>query len=392
MIHRDVPFHAGATNTLQPPGAAGQPPAGPATRPKARPTAPKRLPSRFWRWQWVAASILSAFIFTITLFPSHDAFGVLYVLVVVLVADRCTPRRLRIVGGTCVALECTSFAVIHYNAPFDGQYARLALSLIATLVVTILAMRNRQAGDALAAQARLLAHADRITTLGHLTVSIAHEVNQPLSAIATFAQSGGRWLRRDAPDIPEALACLEQIRTSSARAAAIISRVRDLTRKAPVARTRLDLPSLLEDTLLLLRAELAARAIDVRRIVPPHLPAIAGDRIAIQQILMNLLLNAIQALETTTGHRRLISVLLGEDGTKDRTVRIEITDTGPGFSRLDPDHLFEPFVTTKGSGMGMGLAICRNIAAAHGGTIEARNATPRGAIVTVRLPATARAA
>ncbi|MBB2165115.1 sensor histidine kinase [Gluconacetobacter sp. 1b LMG 1731] len=338
------------------------------------------------RWYWLIAAIMSVVIFAITLFPSHNAFGVLYVLVVVLVADRCTPRRLHIVGGVCVALECTSFAIRHYGEPFDGQYAHLALSLIATIVVTILAARNRQARDALAEQARLLAHADRIATLGHLTASIAHEVNQPLSAIATFAQSGGRWLRRDRPDLPEALACFEQIKACSRRAAAIISRVRDLTRKAPLAHARLDLLALIEDTLLLLRSELATRGIDVRRHAAPNLPAIIGDRIAIQQIVMNVMLNAIQTLETMTDHRRLITLTLAEDEAKHRTIRLQIQDSGPGFLHLDPDHLFAPFITTRASGMGMGLAICRTIALSHGGTIEARNATPRGAVVTVRLP------
>lgn len=349
-----------------------------------------------WCWYWLVAALMAVLVFIITLFPSHDAFGVLYVLVVVLVADRCTPRMLHLVGGACIVLECASFAWLHYDEGIDGAYTRLALSIIATCTVTVLATRNKQARDALTAQARLLARADRITTLGHLTLSIAHEVNQPLSAITTFAQSGKRWLNRDQPDLPEALACLEQIRTNSARAASIISRIRDLTRKVPVPRTRLDLPALVDDSLMLLRGELTTRSIDVRRQIAPDLPPITGDRIEIQQLIMNVMLNALQALETVTDHRRLISVTLTVEPVKERpktrAIRLDITDSGPGFSCLDPDHLFAPFVTTKTSGMGMGLAICRHIATAHGGTIEARNATPRGARVTLHLPVTGGAA
>ncbi|MBB2155253.1 sensor histidine kinase [Gluconacetobacter diazotrophicus] len=338
-------------------------------------------------WLWCATTLIAVLVFGITLFPSHDAFGVLYVLVIVLAADRATMRMLQMIGAACVVLECAAFSIVHHGGSFDGAYARLALSITATIVVTILTIRNKRARDDLARHARALTHADRIATLGHLALSIAHEVNQPLSAMTTLAFSGGRWLDRTRPDLDEALSCFRQIEANGRRAADIVGHVRELTRKAPVARCPLDLRRIVEDTIALLQSETTARRVVVQKIFQNDLPMIHADRIEIQQVVVNLMMNAVQALEPVAGRRRTITVSLRADRSRPGAIEMEIRDTGPGFSQPDPNALFEPFVTTRPDGMGMGLAICRNIVRSHGGAITAANGTPSGAVITVRLPA-----
>ncbi|WP_240906603.1 ATP-binding protein [Komagataeibacter xylinus] len=232
-----------------------------------------------------------------------------------------------------------------------------------------------------------LAHADRVTTLGQLAISIAHEVNQPLSAIITFARSGQRWLKRPQADINEALSCFDQIVRNGTRAGEIIKRVRSLTRKEPASRALLSPAVLLEEVILLLRGELSSKNVELRVMVSPGLPAISGDKVQIQQVIMNLMMNAIQAMMTITERPRLLDIMVADGESGSNAIRMTFEDSGPGFSCLDPTELFEPFVTTKTQGMGMGLSICREIITSHGGTIEAKNRVPCGANVTVMLNA-----
>lgn len=230
-----------------------------------------------------------------------------------------------------------------------------------------------------------LAHADRVTTLGQLTISIAHEVNQPLSAIITFARSGQRWLNRSPPNVSEALSCFDQIVRNGSRAGEIITRVRSLTRKEAASRTLLSPSVLLEEVILLLRGELSSKNVTLHTVVAPNPPAFWGDKVQIQQVIMNLMMNAIQAMSTINERPRVLNIKIDDGLPKSNALRLTFEDSGPGFSCLDPTELFEPFVTTKSQGMGMGLSICREIVTSHGGTIEAKNLVPYGADVTVIL-------
>lgn len=228
-----------------------------------------------------------------------------------------------------------------------------------------------------------LAHAARVSMLGELAASVAHEVNQPLTAILANAKAGRRWLTRPEPDLPEAMGALDGIVQASERAGQVIRRIRALARRADPEHRALDVNALVEETLELLQRELERNPLDLRVDLAPGLPEVVGDRVELQQVLINLVMNALQAM-AATGRPARLEVRTGVDGG---AVHLSVRDSGPGILDGDAARLFEPFFSTKADGMGLGLSICRSIITKHGGQIGVRS-TPPGSTFHIELPVT----
>jgi signal transduction histidine kinase len=222
----------------------------------------------------------------------------------------------------------------------------------------------------------------RLMTGDAVAAAIIHEVRQPLASIVNDANAGLRFLDRPAPDLPEAKEALTQIAAAGHRAGAIISGIRTIFKTEGRSRTSLDLNDLITETFTLLREDLQKQRIRVEADLDDHLPLVTGDRIQLQQVLVNLIANAIEAMRAVDGSR-VLDVRSERDGEGDVTV--SISDTGTGIALQDLDRLFNPLFTTKSEGMGMGLSICRSIIEAHDGRLWAVPNTPCGATFSFTL-------
>jgi signal transduction histidine kinase len=214
-----------------------------------------------------------------------------------------------------------------------------------------------------------LAHATRVTTLGELTASIAHEVNQPLGAISTNALACLRFLDREKPDLGEVRDILRDIITDSNRAHEVIGRIRELAKKADIQKVPLDINDVIEEVLLIFRHEALSHGVSLQLELASALPQVLGDRIQLQQVLMNLLINGIQATSLVTGHPHELRIRSHRHRPDEILVAVE--DTGIGIKPENVDQLFNAFFTTKPNGMGIGLSICQSIVQQHGGRIWA---------------------
>jgi two-component system sensor kinase FixL len=228
------------------------------------------------------------------------------------------------------------------------------------------------------------AHAARISTLGELATSIAHEVRQPLAAIITNGETSLRWLARDEPNFPKLKHLTGRIVASATRANEIIQRIQDMTRKRGSPREAVNLNEVVEEALLFVRHDTEEKALTLRLDLAPDLPMLIGDRVQLQQVVVNLALNGVQSIGQagSGGGEIVLRTLRAPSGA----VVLSIRDTGAGIAEESLEEIFSSFFTTKESGMGIGLTICQSIIAAHGGRIEAANHPEGGAIVTVSLP------
>ena len=237
------------------------------------------------------------------------------------------------------------------------------------------ALRNAQAD---------LARVARLTTMGELAASIAHEVNQPLMAIVTNADTSLRWLAQDPPDLDEARQAAERIVRAGHRAGDIIRTIHALARKSTPEMTRFDINAAIADVLTLTRGELQRHDLLLETELAADLEPVLGDRGQMQQVILNLIVNGIEAMNAGMHRPRMLRVSSEMAGPGN--VLIAVADTGMGLDPAKADHIFDAFFTTKPEGMGMGLAICRSIVETHGGRLWASPNSPRGSIFQFTVP------
>jgi C4-dicarboxylate-specific signal transduction histidine kinase len=241
---------------------------------------------------------------------------------------------------------------------------------------------RKRAEEALHQAQMELAHVTRVATLGELTASIAHEINQPLAAMVNSANACVRWLA--AQNLEKARQSALRIVADGQRAGDIITRIRALAQKAPPHKDWLDINAMIRDVLALARSEVHRHGVALETQLAAEVPLILGDRIQLQQVLLNLIINAIEAMRGVSVGPRVLAVS-SERGAATEAV-IAVRDSGPGFDPQHLDRLFDAFYTTKAHGLGLGLAISRRIIEAHGGRLWATANTPHGAVVQFTVP------
>jgi PAS domain S-box-containing protein len=229
-----------------------------------------------------------------------------------------------------------------------------------------------------------LAHSNRAATMGQLTASIAHEVQQPIAATATNASAALRWLDTDPPNLEEVRQALDRIGNEAMRAGGIVGGIRDLVKKAPPRKDRVDINEAVREVIELTRGEAAKNGVSVLTVLGDGLPLVLGDRVQLQQVMLNLIVNAVEAMSAASMSLRELLISTATDSSNG--VTIAVRDSGPGLPPVEVKRVFDPFYTTKENGLGMGLSICRSIVEAHGGRLWASANVPRGAVFQLVLP------
>jgi PAS domain S-box-containing protein len=229
-----------------------------------------------------------------------------------------------------------------------------------------------------------LAHANRIATMGQLAASIAHEVSQPIAAMLLNAGTALRWLGASPPNLSSATRTIESIIADGKRAADIVGRIRDLAKKAPARKQGVNINEIVLEVIALIRGEMSDNGVLPNIQLSEGLPPILGDRVRLQQVILNLIMNALEAMSEVRERARELLISTGEAETEG--VLVTVRDSGPGLPQADPERVFEAFYTTKASGLGMGLSICRTIVEAHGGRLWATPNKPNGAAFCMMLP------
>jgi C4-dicarboxylate-specific signal transduction histidine kinase len=292
-------------------------------------------------------------------------------------------------GTTCAA---------HGPVPETHEYAsldqtNLALAVAGTAFVILASAliaslsEQKRAEEALGEAQADLAHVSRVTTMGELCASLAHEVNQPVAAAVTNANACLNWLAHDTPNLEEARECAIRIVEDGTRAAEIIGRIRLLCKKGTPQRELVDVNEVIQELIVLLRSHITRYFISVRMDLTADLPQVSGDRVQLQQVMMNLMMNSIDAMKDVEGTRELA---IKSHRTGNEQLMVCVSDSGVGLPSQQADQIFHAFFTTKPHGIGMGLAICRSIVESHRGRLWAADNSPRGASFHLILPTRAR--
>jgi PAS domain S-box-containing protein len=295
--------------------------------------------------------------------------------------DQCfAGEEFSVSGWISLPLGRTYLSVSYAPLRPHSEQVEAALAITRDITDLVLASERLRAAQA------DLAHVNRVATMGQLTASIAHEVNQPIAAAVINAQTALRWLEGDPPDLAEAGQALCRVIDNGGRAADVIARIRAVVSKAPPRMTRFDLNEAVGDVIALTRSEALKQGVSVQSRLATDLPSVEGDRVQVQQVILNLIMNAIEAMSGVDDGARELRLSTEADAVGGG-VLVAVRDSGPGLDPMSEARLFDAFYTTKPEGMGMGLAICRSIAEAHGGRLWASANEPRGAVFQLMLPA-----
>jgi C4-dicarboxylate-specific signal transduction histidine kinase len=247
-----------------------------------------------------------------------------------------------------------------------------------------IAEKQRVEGAMLEARGEL-ARITRVTTVGELTASIAHEINQPLAAVVTNADASLRWLDHEPPDLGEAREAVQRIIEEGHRASQIVTRIRGLVRKLPPSRTLVDVNGLVGEIAALCRHEMLLKHVGVSFELTHPLPMILGDKVQLQQVLLNLIMNGLEAMDPVGDRPRKLTLASRLEGAA-HEIQVAVADNGIGFDEAQGQRMFSAFYTTKPGGMGMGLSISRSIIEAHGGRLLAASQQPHGSVFQFFLP------
>jgi C4-dicarboxylate-specific signal transduction histidine kinase len=319
------------------------------------------------------------------------SISVLYVTLVMIVLRTGTIRDVRIAGIGCCLLTIVSYWLVpglNFSHFDKAAFINAFISLFAITSVTYLSIKLARA-DASARRARdQVARTMLNVSVNELATSVVHEINQPLGAISANGGAAKHWLDEEPANLAEASAAIEAVLLNARRANGVISGLRRVAQLSLSNQKPFDLAELIEETVELLRHEIEDRQVSVEMQISQTTIQIDGDRSLLQQVLVNVISNAIEAMDRAdiTNRSLIIDVRVSTE-----TVLIDIGDTGPGIAVDNIDDIFDPFYTTKAGGLGIGLAISRSIAAVHGGSLIASPNKPCGTVVSVELPKMQRA-
>ncbi|MCI4590816.1 ATP-binding protein [Sphingobium sp. BYY-5] len=328
-------------------------------------------------------AVLTGLVFVFdTITDLEIATAVFYIAVILVAIGRFRRRGVIILSMICIALTLCS-AALTKTGSHDAGLINSGISIVAIAITTWLGLRMIAAeGAAHEARAQLIRIA-RVNSLGELAASIAHEVNQPLSAIATSGNACLRWLAAHPPNLDRARLAAGRIVDDADRAGKVVARVRQHIRGEVAQKREMSLNELVIESVALARSEIDRNGIALRLDLAEDLPLILGDAVQLQQVLGNLTLNAVEAMADLPASRRSLDLRTWRDGA---AVRLCVKDDGIGAVEENLPFLFDAFWTTKKEGIGMGLAICRTIVEDHGGTIQARLSEPVGLEIHISLP------